>query len=45
MKVIKQLKRETPTDKLKKFFRQMPIVAKIIVATYSVAASALLLFT
>lgn len=35
MKVIKQLKKEKPEDKLKKFMQQMPIVTKAIIILYS----------
>lgn len=35
MKVIKHLKKDSPEDKLKRFFLQMPIVTKAILAIYS----------
>jgi hypothetical protein len=35
MKVIKQLKKDSPGDKLKKFFQQMPIITKAILVLYS----------
>jgi hypothetical protein len=35
MKVIKQLKKDTPEDKLNKFFKQMPIITKAILILYS----------
>lgn len=35
MKVIKQLKRNTPEDRLRKFMREMPIVTKALLIIYS----------
>lgn len=35
MKVIKQLKRNSPEDRIRKFMREMPIVTKALLIIYS----------
>jgi hypothetical protein len=45
MKVIKQLKRETPEEKLCKFFQEISIVTKGILAVYTVLSLLLLAFS
>ncbi len=43
MKVIKQLKHETVEDRLRKFFKEMPIITKAILVIYSFIALILLI--